>query len=86
MRASYTRSNQTPQEPPRTAKTEDAGKPTTLEIGRLALRQAIEGGASLELLLACAGETVAILSGDEELRQMIRKRAGVKPYVGTHNK
>ena len=47
MRASYAGRSQTPQEPPMTAQTEDAAKLSTLEIGRLALRQALVGGAAM---------------------------------------
>ncbi len=84
MRASYVNSaRQRPQEAARATPTPEPGKPSTLEIARLALIQGLENGASLEMLFACAAETIAILTHDDELRKMVRKRAGVKPYIGT---
>jgi len=70
MRASYARR---PQEPPRVAQT----SMSLIERARLALRQGLANGASLEQLFGCAAETIAVLAGDDVLRRMVRSRAGL---------
>lgn len=77
MRANINLPPQRPQGATRATQAPQPGKLSTLEIARLALRQGLESGASLELLFACAAETIAVLAGDDVLRRMVRIRAGL---------
>lgn len=69
MRANYA---VTAQEPRRAAQAEKAGSLSLAERAALALRQGLENGTPIEMLFRCAGETIAIIAGDDELRELIK--------------
>lgn len=75
MRASYA---VTAQEPRRATQTEKTGNMPLLERAALALRQGLENGTPAEQLFRCAAETIAIIAGDDELREMIKNFDGGK--------
>lgn len=60
-------------------KTTRAEKKRILDTAHIVLQQHIED-MNLETLLAVAGECVAVLVDDSELRNKVRKRCGKPPY------
>lgn len=69
MRANYA---VTAQEPRRATQTEKAGSMPLAERAALALRQGLQNGTPIEMLFRCAGETIAVLSEDAELRELVK--------------
>ena len=83
MRANINLPPQRPQGATGAPQMPQTGKLSTLEIARLALIQGLANGTSIELLFACAAETIAVLTHDDELRQQVRQRAGIRPFIST---
>ncbi len=64
-------------EPP---KSDKSRKRQVLDTARIVLRQGIQKGYTLKDLLAVAGETIAILTDDPELQNMVRAKCGREAY------